>query len=51
MFFGYLLVGFTYMSVGLMGSIGFMGKYFDDYYIHNAKHHPGPPPYDTYMMS
>lgn len=33
MFFGYLLVGFTYMSVGLMGSIGFMGKYFFEHYI------------------
>ena len=32
-FFGYLLVGFTYMSVGLMGSIGFMGKYFFEHYI------------------
>ena len=37
------------MSVGLMGSIGFMGKYFDDYYIHNAKHHQSGP--DTYEMS
>ena len=25
---GYLLVGFTYISVGLMGSIGFVGTYF-----------------------
>ena len=49
MFFGYVLVGFTYISVGLMGSIGFMGKYFDYYYIHNAKHHPQGP--DTYEMS
>ena len=30
---GYLLVGFTYMSVGLMGSIGFMGRYFFEHYI------------------
>ena len=37
------------MSVGLMGSIGFMGKYFDDYYIHNAKHHQSGP--DTFEMS
>ena len=31
--FGYLLVGFTYMSVGVMGSIGFIGSYFSQYYV------------------
>lgn len=28
LFCGYLLVGFTYISVGIMGSIGFVGSYF-----------------------
>lgn len=37
-FFGYLLVGFTYMSVGIMGSIGFAGVYFTDYYNKNLKY-------------
>ncbi len=32
-FLGYCLVGFTYMSVGLMGSIGFMGSHFFEYYL------------------
>jgi hypothetical protein len=31
-FFGYLLVGFTYISVGVMGSIGFVGAYFTPYF-------------------
>ena len=31
-FLGYALVGITYISVGLMGSFGFMGTYFDNYY-------------------
>jgi len=34
-FFGYLLVGFTYISVGIMGSIGFVGSYFSEFYINN----------------
>ncbi len=34
-FLGYLLVGFTYISVGIMGSIGFVGSYFSEYYINN----------------
>ena len=32
-FCGYLLVGFSYMACGLMGSIGFMGSYFFEHYI------------------
>jgi amino acid permease len=34
-FLGYLLVGFTYISVGIMGSIGFVGSYFSEFYINN----------------
>lgn len=34
-FLGYLLVGFTYISVGIMGSIGFVGGYFSEYYLKN----------------
>lgn len=30
--FGYLLVAFTYISVGIMGSIGFTGVYFASYF-------------------
>ena len=33
LFLGYLLVGFTYISVGVMGSIGFTGSYFSYYYV------------------
>lgn len=32
-FYGYLLVGFTYMMVGAMGSIGFVGNYFSHYFV------------------
>jgi len=32
-FYGYLLVAFTYMSVGAMGSIGFVGNYFSSYFV------------------
>lgn len=31
-FLGYLLVGFTYIFVGVFGSIGFYGVYFTDYF-------------------
>lgn len=34
-FFGYLLVAFTYISVGIMGSIGFNGTYFTWYFNTN----------------
>ena len=34
-FLGYMLVGFTYISVGIMGSIGFVGSYFSEFYINN----------------
>ena len=27
------MVGFSYISVGIMGSIGFTGTYFNDYYV------------------
>jgi hypothetical protein len=36
-FCGYMLVAFTYISVGIMGSIGFRGGYFDDYYRTSAE--------------
>lgn len=36
-FFGYLLVGFSYIIVGMMGSIGFSGTYFTEYYLNNIK--------------
>jgi len=32
---GYVLVGFSYISVGIMGSIGFSGTYFDEYYTNH----------------
>jgi hypothetical protein len=32
-FLGYVLVGFTYISVGIMGSIGFVGSYFSEFYF------------------
>jgi hypothetical protein len=31
--FGYLLVGFSYVFVGIFGSIGFTGTYFTEHYI------------------
>ena len=33
LFFGYLLVAFTYAVLGVMGSIGFYGVYFTDYFM------------------
>ena len=33
-----MLVGFTYISVGIMGSIGFSGVYFTDYYNKNNEY-------------
>jgi Transmembrane amino acid transporter protein len=36
-FLGYVLVGFTYMSVGVMGSIGFIGTYFTTHFQGKAK--------------
>lgn len=32
-----MLVGFSYISVGIMGSIGFSGTYFDAYYLTHLK--------------
>ena len=32
-FLGYCLVAFTYMSVGVMGSIGFIGSYFTEHFL------------------
>ena len=37
-FFGYLLVGASYISVGIMGSIGFVGTYFNNYYTSDPTH-------------
>lgn len=36
-FLGYVLVGASYIFVGIMGSIGFSGVYFTDYYVSNGK--------------
>ena len=36
-FLGYLLVGLSYISVGIMGSIGFIGTYFNPYF-QNPEH-------------
>lgn len=36
-FFGYVLVGLSYIFVGIMGSIGFSGVYFTDYYVKGGK--------------
>ena len=33
MFIGYLLVFISYIIVGTMGYIGFIGTYFKDYFV------------------